>query len=116
MTIRIERVNETIKEELTRLITYELNDPRTKNTVIGVTSVKTTPDMKHCKVYISVYADKQKQKEIMEVLEKAKGFLRKNIAAILTTRYAPELHFETDNSIDHAMHIDKLLREINHDQ
>lgn len=116
MTIRIERVNESIKEELTRLIKYELNDPRTQDVVIGVTSVRTTPDMKHSKVYISVYGDKQKQKEIMEVLEKAKGFLRKNIASMLTTRFAPELHFELDDSIDHAMHIDKLLREINHEK
>ncbi len=116
MSFRLERVNETIKAELTKLIKYELNDPRMQDTVIGVTSAKTTPDMKHCKVYISVYGDKNKQKEIMDVLEKAKGFLRKNIAAILTTRYAPELHFELDDSMDNAMHIDKLLREINHEK
>lgn len=114
MSFKIERVNEAIKTELTKLIKYELNDPRIGNIVIGVTSARTTPDMKHCKVFISVYGDKDKQREIMDVLDKAKGFLRKNIAAILTTRYAPELHFELDDSVDNALHIDKLLREINH--
>ncbi|MFA0816458.1 MAG: 30S ribosome-binding factor RbfA [Anaerofustis sp.] len=116
MSFRIERINETIKEELSRLIEYELNDPRLKETVIGITQVRTTPDMKYCKVYVSIYADKDKQRELMAVLERAKGFLRKSIAAVLTTRYTPELVFELDDSADYAMHIDKLLREIKHEQ
>ena len=115
MSFRIERVNEAIKEELSRLIELELNDPRLKETVIGITSVRTTPDMKYCKVFVSIYADKDKRQELMQVLERAKGFLIKKIAAVLTTRYTPELIFELDESIDQAMHIDQLLREINHE-
>ena len=113
MSFRIERVNELIKSELARLIEYELNDPRVKETVIGVTRVKTTPDLKYCKVLVSIYADKERRQEILEVLTRARGFLRKNIASVLTTRYTPELIFELDDSLDYAMHIDKVLKELN---
>ncbi len=113
MAFRTERINESIKTELSRLIEFELKDPRLKEALVGVTSVKTTPDLKYCKVYVSVYADKQRQAEIMKVLEGAKGFMRSQIAAALTTRHTPELTFYLDDSVDYAMHIDKLLREIN---
>lgn len=113
MSFRVERVNETIKMELSQLIEHELNDPRIRDVVIGITSVRTTPDMKYAKVYVSIFGDAQKKDEVMQVLEGAKGFLRKSIASALTTRYTPELHFELDDSVDYAMHIDKLLKEIN---
>lgn len=113
MAHRIERVNEAIKNELSTQIKYNLNDPRIREVEIGVTKVKTTPDMKFAKVYISVYADKEEQEQIFKVVEKAKGFLRKQLASVLTTRFTPELVFELDDSLDYAMHIDKLLREIN---
>lgn len=113
MSFRVERVNETIKMELSQLIEHELNDPRIRDVVVGITSVRTTPDMKHAKVYVSVFGDAEKKDEVMKVLEGAKGFLRKSVAAVLTTRYTPELHFEIDDSVDYAMHIDKLLKEIN---
>lgn len=112
MAYRIERVNEIIKDELSNLINYRLSDPRLKSTVVTVTSANTTPDMKYCKVYISVYGDAEKKREIMEVLAKAKGFLRKSVAAVLSTRFAPELIFELDTSLDYAMHISKILDEI----
>ncbi len=106
-------MNESIKTELGRLIESELKDPRFKDTLIGVTSVHTTPDMKYAKVFVSIYADEAKQKEMMTLLESAKGFLRKKLSEILTTRFTPELKFELDTSLDYAMHIEKLLREIN---
>ncbi len=109
---RVERANEEIKNELTSLIQNKLNDPRVKNTVISVTRTKTTPDMKYCKVYVAIFADKEKREEILAVLDSAKGFLRKNIAEILSTKFTPELIFELDDSLDYAMHIEKLLNRI----
>ena len=113
MSHRTERVNELIKHELSKLINEELKDPRLENAVIGITRVKTTPDLRYSKVYISIYTAEGSKSEILELIVKAKGFLRKNIAAVLTTRYAPELVFELDESLDYAMHIEKVLKELN---
>lgn len=112
MSFRTERVNELIKEELSRLIKNELRDPRISECVISVTKVKTTPDMKYSKIYVSVYGDKSKQTQVFDAIAGAKGFLRKNLASILTTRYAPELVFELDDSLDYAMRIEEVLKEI----
>ncbi len=113
MSYRIDRVNEIIKNELSTVIMREIKDPRVQDTIIGVTRVHTTPDMKYCKVYVSIYGDGDKRRSVMDGLENAKGFLRKAVAAVLTTRYAPELIFVLDDSADNAMHIEELLRKAN---
>ena len=113
MSYRTERVNQLLKQELARLINEELKDPRLADTVIGITRVKTTPDLKHSKVYISIYAQDEKKVEILSLITKASGFLRKKIADILTTRHVPELVFELDDSLDYAMHIEEVLKGLN---
>ncbi|WP_294465465.1 30S ribosome-binding factor RbfA [uncultured Anaerofustis sp.] len=112
MGYRIERVNELIKNELSLLIELELNDPRLKEAIISVVRVKATPDLKYAKVYVSVMGENNKKEEIIGVLDKAKGFLRKSIAKVLNTRNTPELIFELDNSLDYAMHIDEVLANL----
>ncbi len=56
--------------------------------------------------------DRNKKLEVLQVLETAKGFLRKEISKILNTRYTPSLVFELDESLDYAMHIEDVLRGI----
>ena len=111
----MERVNEVVKQQIALIIERELNDPRLKNTIIDITRVKTTPDLKYAKVYVSIMGDETTRSEILKVLEKAKGFMRKSIALILTARTAPELVFVLDDSIDNYMHIEKILKEINNE-
>ncbi len=116
MAHRIERVNELIKNEISILINTELKDPRLEGKVIGITKVKTTPDMKYCNVYVSVYGTTEEKTQVLSVINRAKGFIRKNLSSVLTTRYAPELIFEIDNSLDNAVHIEEILRKINDDK
>lgn len=111
MSYRIDRVNEIIRNELSTVIMQGLKDPRAQNVVIGVNRVRTTPDLKYCKVFVSIYGEPEKRSEVMSVLENAKGYLRKSIADVLTTRRAPELVFVLDDSLDYAMHIEELLRK-----
>ncbi len=113
MGYRIERVNELIKNELSLLIELELQDPRLKEAIISVTRVKATPDLKYAKVYVSIMGENNKKEEILGVLDKAKGFLRKSIAKVLQTKNTPELIFELDDSLDYAMHIDEVLAGLN---
>ena len=113
MAYRIDRVNEIIKNELSTLIMREIKDPRILDAVVGITRVKTTPDLKYCKVYASIYTEKGNPEEVLTVLDNAKGFLRKSIAEVLTTRRVPELVFVLDDSLDNAMHIEELLKKAN---
>ncbi|MBE6038215.1 MAG: 30S ribosome-binding factor RbfA [Anaerofustis stercorihominis] len=109
-TYRVERVNQIIKDELSSFINYEMNDPRIKEAVITVTDAKATPDMKYVKVFVSIYGcDEEKKKELLGVLDKAKGFMRKHLSGVLTTRFTPQIVFELDTSLDYAMHIEKVL-------
>jgi ribosome-binding factor A len=113
---RIEKINELIKDELSSAIRFSLKDPRLENKIVGISRTKTTPDMKYCQVYVSIYADRDEAERIMEVLEGAKGFLRKKVAEALTTRYSPQLIFIYDDSYENYEHIEKLLREIKNDE
>lgn len=112
MGYRLERVNELIKNELSLLIELELQDPRIKEAIISVVRVKATPDLKYAKVYVSVMGKNNKKEEIIGVLDKAKGYLRKSIAKVLNTKNTPELVFELDESLDYAMHIDEVLANL----
>lgn len=113
MGYRVERVNELIKNELSVLIDTKLKDPRLEDAIVSVTRVKATPDMKYAKVYVSIMGDEDKKKEIISVLEGAKGFLRKAVSKVLTTRNTPLLMFEIDDSLDYASHIDEILATLN---
>ncbi|MCL1913816.1 MAG: 30S ribosome-binding factor RbfA [Eubacteriaceae bacterium] len=113
MAFKKERANEIIKHELSMLISNELKNPRLANKIISITKVNTSPDMKYTKVSVSVFGDASSQKEVMDTLEKAKGFLRKGIAQALTTKFAPEIVFELDNTLEYAARIDKVIKEIN---
>ena len=114
MAYRVDRVNELIKAELTKIINYELSDPRLDGLIIGVTRARTTPDIKYSKVYISILGDQNKRDGVMLVLDKAKGFMKKKLASVLTTKFAPELIFVLDDSVDDAMHIEKILQGISY--
>ena len=107
---RIEKINELIRTEISDEISSKLKDPRLENKVVGITRVKTTHDMKYCKVYVSIYGDQNEVAEIMSVLDKAKGFLRKCVSEALTTRYTPELTFVHYDSIDNYEHIESILK------
>lgn len=113
---RTEKINELIKTEISELLQRGLKDPRLDGKVIGISRVNTTPDMKYCKVYVTIYSeDENGEKEVMEVLNRAKGFIRKHVADALTTRYSPELTFVHDDSLKDFMHIDNILKEINNE-
>lgn len=108
---RIGRINDEIQKELSEIIRFELKDPRL-NAETSVTSVKTTADLRHCKVSISVMGDDQKKSEAMAGLESALGFIRKQIAERLNLRMTPEFTLELDDSLDYGMKIERILRDI----
>ena len=111
---RIERVNSELLKQISYVIDYELKDPRISVGMISITRVKTTPDLKYAKVYLSFYTDdKDKQKESLEIISKANGFIRNQLKNRVQLRLLPELHFVVDDSTQYGMKIDKILKDLN---
>lgn len=107
---RIGRINEELQRELSALI-RTLKDPRVQQSMVSVTRVEATGDLRYAKVYISVL-DKDKSKETLKGLKSAGGYLRREIGSRLQLRYTPELVFEQDDSIAYGAHMFNLLRSL----
>ena len=105
---RIGRINEEIQKELSSLI-RNLKDPRVQDTMISITRVETTPDLRFTKVYVS-FLQEQKAADAMKGLKSAAGYLRRQIAANLQLRHAPEIQWALDDSITYGA---KMLALIN---
>ena len=109
--IRISRVGEQIKKELSQLIQQELKDPRIG--FVTVTGVEMSGDLQIAKVYISVMGSKEQKQETLSGLEKAKGYLRSEIWSTCSSCVIfPELIFSIDESLDYSENIERLLRDV----
>src|SRR5579875_412702 len=95
---RLARLNEQVREDLAELITRELKDPRIAG-LVSVTAVELSPDLRHARIFISVYGTEEQRRQTFAALRSATGFLRSQLAARMTTRRAPEIHFVPDISI-----------------
>jgi ribosome-binding factor A len=106
---RLLRINESIKETLSSVITAEgLKDPRVG--FVTVTGVKTSPDQRHAKVYVSVLGKQAEREDTMKALDKSRGFLQARINASLHMKRTPQLEFVYDGTLDNALHIEKLMK------
>jgi ribosome-binding factor A len=110
-TRRVARLNDQIRADLSELIRKEMKDPRLAG-LISVTGVEVTPDIRHAKVFVSVLGSPEDEKHTLQALRSAAGFLRSQLADLLTTRRAPELHFVKDESIQRGQRLLSLFREV----
>lgn len=108
--IRVQRVGEQIKKEMSDIIQNELKDPRIG--FVTVTSVEASGDLQHAKIFISVLGPEEQRQETLQALEKAKGFIRSEIGRRIRLRLTPEISFHLDTSIDYSEKIMEKLREI----
>ncbi|MDQ6606751.1 MAG: 30S ribosome-binding factor RbfA [Actinomycetota bacterium] len=108
-TGRMRRVNEAIRVILSDAIARGLKDPRVG--FVTVTGVKTSSDLRHARVYVSVFGDQAERAESLAGLHSAHGFLQRRVASELTLKHTPMLAFEYDESIDRGMRISELLNE-----
>ena len=105
------RINEEVKRELSDIIRNKVKDPRI-DMMTSVTSVEVAPDLKTCKVYISVLGDDEKRDKTMEGLLSSKGFIRHELARTVNLRNTPELTFIADESIEYGVRMSKLIDEV----
>jgi len=106
---RMERINSEIQKEISIIINNEISDPRVSG-FISVLKVSTTPDLKFCKVYISVY--NENKQEAFEAIKSAANFIRRKLAVAVKLREVPKLIFELDDGIEYSDKINKIINSL----
>lgn len=106
---RVQRVNELIKREVGKIIFEEIEFP--EETLVTVTRVETSPDLRGAKIYISVLPE-TKIKRILEILNKCTYIIQKKINNLLRMKSVPKIEFRTEEKIREAAKIEELLEEI----
>ena len=104
---RMRRVDEAVRAVLSDAIASDLKDPRIG--FVTVTGVKTSPDLRHARVYVSVLGDERVRAATLEGLDSAHGYLQRRVAAELRLKHTPALTFEFDPSVQRGMRITQLL-------
>lgn len=108
-TGRMRRVDEAVRAVLSDAIAKDLQDPRVG--FVTVTAVKTSPDLRHARVYVSILGDEQTREDSLAGLRSATGFLQAHVASELRLKHTPALVFSYDGSIDHGMRITQILKQ-----
>ena len=105
---RINGINQEIQKVLAELL-RNVKDPRVSGTMISITRVETTPDLRFCKVYVS-FLEENKAADAMKGLKSASGYLRRELSQAIQLRNTPELQWALDDSITYGA---KMLELIN---
>ena len=107
---RLIRINQEVMQDLTAIIRGDLKDPRI-HPLTSVVSVDVTPDLKYCKVFVSVLGDERAQKETLEGLKNSAGHIRTELAHRTNLRNTPQLSFVMDHSIEYGV---EMTAKIDH--
>jgi ribosome-binding factor A len=107
---RADRVSGLIQEELSQVLLREVKDPRLHEVII--TAVRVSADLRHAKVLFTAPARPGGIQEVLTGLRSATGFLRGQLGRALRLRYAPELTFEADTSVERSLHVAALLKQV----
>jgi ribosome-binding factor A len=106
---RMRRVDEAIRQVIGEAVAGELKDPRVG--FVTVTDVRTSPDLSHAHVYVSVLGDAQRREDTLTGLRSAHGYLQGQVASQLHLKRTPTLTFVYDDTTDRALRIEALLDE-----
>ena len=107
---RIGRINEEIQKELSSLL-RNVKDPRVAGTMISITRVEATPDLRYAKICVS-FLEEDRANDAMKGLRSASGWLRRELGSSLNLRYTPELQWELDDSITYGARMLKLINSL----
>lgn len=100
-----------VQRELSEIIRREIKDPRI-HPMTSVVAAEVTPDLKYCKAYISVLGDEEAAMATIQGLKSGAGYIRRELARRVDLRNTPELTFILDQSIEHGVHMTRLIDEV----
>jgi ribosome-binding factor A len=106
---RMRRVDEAMREVLSDAISHDLKDPRVG--FVTVTDVKTSPDLRHARVYVSILGDAEAVAHSLEGLESAHGYLQGRVGSELRLKNTPALQFVHDDTAARAQRLEQLMHE-----
>ncbi len=104
------RVDEAVRQVLSDAVAQDLQDPRIG--FVTVTDVKTSPDLRYARVFVTVLGDTEQREASLAGLQSAHGVLQRRVASELRMKRTPTLEFVYDDTTDRAMRVDELLERI----
>jgi ribosome-binding factor A len=111
MTRRTDRINGILRQEISQLVSRDLNDPRLSG-LVTITRVETSEDLHYAKVFVSIMGDREAKDTALQGMGSASGFIRRELRSRLTLKQVPELTYYLDESLDEAEHILKLMDKV----
>lgn len=108
--VRLQRINDRIREELSEMLLQEVSDPRLEG--ISVTDVKVDRELAYADVYVSALEGSERWRQIHEGLEHAQGFLRHELSQRVELRVFPRLRFRWDPTFERAERIERLIASL----
>lgn len=108
--MRLKRISDRIQQDLSEMLLFNIQDPRLAG--ITITEVKVDRELSYASIYVSSIEGQERAEEVLEGLEHAKGFLRRELAQRLQLRSFPQLRFYWDPTPERADHIEKLFHQI----
>ena len=111
--VRLQRISDRIKRELSEMLIFELSDPRIKG--IYITDVNIDRELAYANIYISALEGSERAKEALAGFNNASGYIRRHLAGRVELRSFPQLRFHWDPTPEQAAHIEGILAEIRED-
>jgi ribosome-binding factor A len=112
-TRRTKRIADLITREISGIVQREVKDPRIG--LVTFTGAEVSSDLSSAKVFYSVLGDEKQREDTQIGLDRAKGYIRREIAQRLNTKTTPNLRFVYDNSMDRAIRLEELLEQSRND-
>ena len=116
-SIKNTRINMEVQRELSEIIRTEIKDPRVSSAMISIAKMARpqNPDLKYCKVYVSVLGSQEAAQAAIAGLKNAVGYIRRELAHRINLRNTPELTFVLDQSIEYGVNMSRLIDEVTKD-
>jgi len=112
---RVRKINEEIRRIVSDIIRHDIKDPRVGG-MVSIVRVDTSRDLRYAKLYISVMGGEDDGARTIEGLEKAAGFIRRELGRQMSAYYVPELKFLLDDSIEYSIGISQKINELHKDE
>ena len=115
MSRRTDRIDALLRQEISQLLSRQINDPRLAG-VISITRVETSTDLRNARVFLSVLGDQAAKQAALAGIQSASAFLRHELRDRLTMRYVPFLEFVLDESIERSDRLLQMMDRLKQDQ
>jgi ribosome-binding factor A len=107
---RPEQLAEVLREEVSQIVGYELDDPRVES--VTVTDVRVSDNLRDASIYVVASGTEEEKRAALAALQKAAPYVRRQLSILLNLRYTPELHFVRDTVEESATRVDELLSQL----